>query len=179
MDQLERYMTCTTVYALTPGQPVDGFRKLTELRNSWGSAPVVWMAMFARYVDRGDPELPGSGFMFRLGELWPLWRRSDIPAPFRAVLGMTYDNAYIERADYSRAAADIRSFLKEFPVDPTYENHWPRIAEIFESAPDCAAIGFNWTSVNRNPFEGDWDEESDQPGPTEWSTKWSFYQEFE
>jgi len=166
-------MSCMTVYKLTPGA---GYEELEEMRNGNGSAPVVWSAMTARYLTPGSPN---SWLFSRTDDLWKLWRREDIPQALRAVLGMTYDNTYVERAHYARAAADIRAFLAEFPADAQFVNHWPRIAEIFESAPDCDGIGFNWTSVNENPFQGPWDEDLEEYGPTDWSKKWSFYLEFD
>lgn len=164
-------MSTTTIYKLHPG---GSYEELEELRNAHGSAPVVWGKMFERFV--GGEEF---SYWSRTDELWPLWRRKDIAPSLRAVLAMTYDNAYVEREHYARAAADIRAFLTEFSLDPERANHWPRIAEVFESAPDCPAVGFQWTSVSENPFQGEWDEEAEDYGPTDWSNKWSLYREFD
>lgn len=164
-------MSRTDVYALWPSERHE---EIEELRNSHGSAPVVWGKMFARYVGARGP-FPESEYMFRTDELWPLWKRADIPEQYRAVLAMTYDNAYVARENYARAAADIRAFLAGFDFDPAYVNHWPRIAEIFDSNPDCPAIGFRWTSVCENPFQGGWNEEKEDYDPLDWSVKWELY----
>ena len=92
---------------------------------------------------------------------------------------MTYDKAYVVKADYERAAKDIRSFLKDFPPKHGGANHWTRIAEIFEGNPDNPAIGFHCTSVSEDPFEGPWDEEKDEQGPTDWTDCYDMYAEID
>lgn len=167
-------MSVTNVYAVWPGERHE---EIAELRNGHGSAPVVWGKMFARYVGASPgSRYPDSEYMFRTEELCPLWKRMDIPKSFRAVLAITYDNAYVTRENYARAAADIRAFLAGFDFNPEHVNHWPRIAEIFESNPDFPAIGFRWTSVCEDPFNGDWNEEIEDYDPPDWSKKWSVYE---
>jgi hypothetical protein len=166
-------MSTTDVYAVWPGERHE---EIAELYNGHGSAPVVWGKMFMRYVGVSlESRYPESEYMFRTEELWPLWKRMDIPKPLRAVLAMTYDHVIVTREYYARAADDIRAFLTAFPVDPERANHWPRIAEIFESSPDCPAIGFRWTSVCEDPFNGDWNEEIEDYDPPDWSRKWDVY----
>lgn len=168
-------MSYTTIYAVTPGE---GHSEIEDLRNGHGSAPVVWGKMFARYVG-GSGRYADTEYMFRTEELWPLWKRMDIPKSQRAVLAMTFDNAYVARENYARAAADIRAFLTAFDLDPNYVNHWPRIAEVFESNPDSPAIGFRWTSVCENPFEGEWNEEREEYDAPDWSRKWEMYEQLD
>jgi len=165
-------MSATDVYAVWPGERHE---EIAELRNGHGSAPVVWGKMFTRYVSSGFIRYPDTEYMFRTEELWPLWKRMDIPKPLRAVLAMTYDHVIVTQANYARAAADIREFLRAFPVDPERANHWPRIAEIFESPLGCPAIGFRWTSVCEDPFNGDWNDEIKDYDPPDWSQKWDMY----
>lgn len=165
-------MSYTTAYALWIGER---FEEIEDLRNSHGSATVVWGKLFARYVD-GSSNYPESGYMWRTGELWPLYKRMDIPKSHRAVLAMTYDNAYVSRDNFQRAAADIRAFLRDFTFDPAYVNHWPRIVEIFESQKDAPAIGFRWTSVCENPFQGPYNEDREDYDPPEWEKYWEMYE---
>lgn len=167
-------MSCTNVYAVWPG---DRYEELAELSNGYLSSPIVWGEFFARYADVSESPYPKSAYMFRTDELWPMWKLKDIPTPHRAVLGMTYDHAYIEREHYLRAAADIRQFIADFALSP--HTHWPRIAEIFESNPDCPAIGFRWTSVCENPFQGEYNEEIEDYDPPDWERKWSMYAAFD
>ncbi|MEI7296662.1 hypothetical protein WCQ02_31350 [Paraburkholderia tropica] len=160
-------MSYTNVYAVWPGERHE---EIAELGNGNLSAPFVWSEMFCRYCDVRDSRFPKSEYMFRNEELWPLWKRMDIPKQLRAVLLMTYDNAYVAREFYARAAADIREFIVDFGLPE--HTHWPRIAAIFESNPDCPAIGFRWTSVCEDPFNGEWNEEIEDYDQPDWSKKW-------
>ena len=137
-----------------------------ELRNSHGSAPVIWDQMAQTYLN-----LPPFHYSFHIDKLWPLWKDLSIPEHLRAVLGMTYDNTIIEKQDFARAVADIKKFLEDFPVNHKYENHWPEIQKVFESN--------HWTSVTENPFEGDWNEEEDKYEPLNWKKYWSMYHKFD
>jgi len=156
----------TTIKLIWPGERhEDG----EELPNSWGSAPYVWSALSKRYI--GD-----VNWLSRDGEkLWRLWEREDIPLHQRSVLVMTFDRAYIERRDYDRAARDIELFLADFPPNGAV-NHWPRIAAILRSDP-APAVGFHMTSVTEDPFEGPWNEEREEHGPTDWSRCFSVYKD--
>lgn len=160
-------MSYTTVKALWPGEKHEN---LEELRNSWGSAPVIWGEMAERYLGVGR-----FGWSLKIDELWPLYRRQDIPAAMRAVLMMTFDRAYVEKKDYARAAADIEEFLRLAPQPADRANHWPRLAEIFRGDPNIPAIGLVCTSVGEDLFDGKWDEEREDYGPTDWSACWSIY----
>jgi hypothetical protein len=160
-------MSSTTIHAVWPGEKVED---LEELSNSWGSSPLVWDAMAMRYLGMKEYES-----ILRLDDLWPIYERPDMPAHHRSVLLMTYDRAMVLRENYKRAAADIRAWLVDFPVRDSRANHWPRIAEIFDSAPDCLAIGFRMTSVCESLFWGEWNEEREDYDPPDWSQFWSVY----
>jgi len=165
-------MSSTTIKAIYPGERVED---IEELRNSWGSAPHVWDAMFKRYVPQKHEY--DSWMTDRDGRLWKLWDREDIPRHQRAVLGLTFDRAYVLKKDYAQAAADIRQFLQDFPVSSGHANHWPHIAALFESDPAFPAIGFQWTSVSEDTFQGPWNEEKEDFDPLDWSKCWSLYDE--
>lgn len=159
-------MSYTTVKAIWPGEKHEN---LEELRNSHGSAPVIWDAVCARYL--GDR----NAWLFKPERLWPLYKREDMPASMRAVLMMTYDRAYVERKDFARAADDIDEFLRIAPPPAEHVNHWPRIAEILRGNPDIPAIGLYCTSVAEDPFQGPWNEEAEEYDQPDWSTCWSVY----
>lgn len=162
-------MSTTTVKAVWPGEKVED---LEELRNSYGSAPVIWNEISKRYLGLKDHE-----YSFHTDDLWPLYKRTDMPAHYRSVLMMTYDNALVMKANYKQAAADIRAFLSDFPMAPGYANHWPRIAEIFDSEPDCPAIGFRMTSVSEDSFQGSYNDETEEYDAPDWSRYWDAYAE--
>ncbi|EOZ4686744.1 TPA: hypothetical protein MDT29_000892 [Klebsiella pneumoniae] len=155
-------MSYTTVIAVWPGEKT---KPLKELRNAWGCAPVIWGDMAGLYLE--------GSYWSCTDELWPLARRQDIPIHLRTVLALTYDNMIVLRADYARAAGCIRQYLADFPEKAS---HWPALAELFESAPDCPAIGLWMTSVCGNPFLGDWDEEAGEYGQPDWSKFWNLFE---
>lgn len=167
-------MSSTIIKAIYPGERVED---IEELRNSWGSAPHVWDALFKRYVPQKHEY--DSWMTDRDGRLWKLWEREDVPRHQRAVLGMTFDRAYVLKKDYGRAAADIRQFLEDFPVASGHANHWPHIVALFESDPAFPAIGFQWTTVSDDTFQGAWNDEKEGYDPLDWSKCWSLYDEFD
>lgn len=161
-------MSHTTVIAVWPGDRAEEYE---ELRNSHGCAPVIWGAMAEQYLGGR------SNWLWKSEELWKLYKREDMQHCMRAVYFMTCDNAYIEKKDYARAAADIREFLRQFPPPGQHINHWPRIAETFESNPDVPAFGLRCTSVAENPWSGEWNDETEEYGPVDWKKAWSVYDE--
>ena len=160
-------MSTTTVKAVWPGEKVED---LEELRNSHGSAQVVWNEMAKRYLGLKDYE-----YSRYCDELWPIYKRADMPAHHRAVLMMTYDDAIVMKANYKQAASDIREFLADFPGRDGYVSHWPRIADLFESEPECPAIGFHMTSVSEDPFQGSYNEETEEYDAPDWDRYWDTY----
>lgn len=154
-------MSYTTIKAIWPGEKHED---LQELRNSHGSAPVIWDAMCQKYLGT-EPFM----YFSVTDKLWPLWKDMSIPEHQRAVLFMTYDQVYVSKKDYARAAADIRKFLQDFPQSSERVNHWPAIAALFESDPDIPAIGLHCTSVSEDPFQGPWNEETEEYDQPDWS----------
>lgn len=165
-------MSYTTIKALWPGEKHED---LKELSNSHGSAPIVWGELSVRYLGAKDRFSWGTLFGGSTENLWALYKHLGIPEAYRAVLMMTFDYAYVTKKDYKRAAADIRKFLADFPQPSEYVNHWPAIAELFESDPDIPAIGFRCTSVSEDLFQGPWDEEKEEYGPTPWDKCYDLY----
>lgn len=166
-------MSYTTIKAVWPGERHEDEE---ELRNSHGSAPVVWGEMAQRYIPECDSRF---AYNWHAEKLWPLYRRMDIPRHQRAVLTMTYDNAYIAKANYQQAAADIRAWLKDFPQDGGYVNHWPYIAHLLDSDPDYPAMAFHWTSVCEDPYHGTWNEEKEDYDAPDWSKYWEVYEKLD
>lgn len=148
----------------------DRVEVLEEFRNSYGTAPVIWGALSEKYLGT-------SNWLFAGDELWTIHKRADTPMPHRRVMMMTYDNMVVLKKDYKKAAQDIWFFLQDFPPKSDWVNHWPRIAEIFESDPDIPAIGFHFTSVNDDPFNGPWNEEIEDYDAPDWEKFWSVYDE--
>lgn len=165
-------MSCTTIIAVWPGEKTE---EIEELSNAWGSGPIIWGDMCERYLPGGTRH----SYMDRDAELWPLANRLDIPYHHRAVLAMTYDRMFVKREHYAQAAQCIRQYLAEFHSEEKYVNHWPHIAELFESNPDYPAIGLWLTSVCENPFHGEWDEDAECYSQLDWSRYWSLFDDLE
>lgn len=164
-------MSYTTVKAIWPGEKhVD----LQTLRNSHGSAPVIWDFFGQRYLG-----LKPHSWLSVTEKLWPLWKRQDIPEAYRAIFLLTFDRAYVIKKDYARMARDIRQFLQDHPGNPEYVNHWPMLAEFFESDPDYPAIGLHVNSVLDDPFSGPWNEEKEEYDQIDWTTAYDFYAELD
>lgn len=159
-------MSYTTIKAIWPGEKHED---LEELGNSYGSAPVIWGALCETYLGGRNT------WLSKTGELGKLYKRKDIPRCMRAVLMMTFDRAYVMKKDFARAAEDIREFLRIAPPPGEHVNHWPHIAALFESNPDIPAIGFHCTSVSEDPFQGEWNEESEKYEQPDWGACWSVY----
>lgn len=164
-------MSYSTVIKVWPGEKSE---EDEELRNGWGSGPVIWNDMAMKYLG-----LQAHQYMMKIDSLWPLANRLDIPYHHRAVLAMTYDRMYVKQEHYALAADCIRKYLTDFPADDKYVNHWPRIAEIFESSPECPAIGLWLTSVCENPFLGEWDEDTEDYKQPDWSRYWSLFDDLD
>lgn len=162
-------MSSTTIKAVWPGEKVEDLR---ELRNSHGSAPVIWNEITKKYLGFKDHE-----YMFHIDDILPLYQRPDMPSHHKSVLLMVYDDAMVMQANYQQAASDIRAFLIDFPPREGYANHWPAIAAIFESNPECPAIGFHMTSVSEDPFAGSYNEDTEAYDAPDWSVYWDVYAE--
>jgi hypothetical protein len=168
---MKGFMSSTIIKSLWPGEKHED---LMNLRNSWGSAPVVWDFMTKRYIG------PNAVWLMTAtaGDLWKLTERQDIPQHHRNMLRMTYDNVVVYKKDYAKAASDIRAWLADL-IGYDGVNHWDTIAALFESNPDIPAIGFHWTTVNCDPWNGEWNEEAEDYGPTDWASRWDMYGEQE
>jgi hypothetical protein len=163
-------MSYTTIVHVFPNEKVECGE---ELRNSWGSAPYVWFYLGDKYVINFSMHKDQS-----MKDLWKLWKIESVPFHQRAVLMMTFDRAYVSKENYERAANDIRLFLEDHN-DPNVVNHWPRIAEIFESNPDVPGIGLYCTSVSENPFSGSWNDEKEDYDPPNWDEVYEIYSELD
>jgi hypothetical protein len=163
-------MSYTTIKAIWPGEK---HQDIEELRNGHGSAPVIWGALAERYLGQGRyswlvEDRDASA-------IFGLYKSPRVPASLRAVLAMTFDRAYVEKKDYKAAARDIREFLRIAPAPADHVNHWPRIADLFDSDPDYPAIGLHCTSVSEDPFQGPWNEEKEDYDPPDWTQCYSVY----
>jgi hypothetical protein len=166
-------MSYSTMYGLWPG--TEKRVRLVEFRNSWGMAPVVWNAMAQHYLG-AEPH----GWSQHMDNLWPLHERAELPRWHRSVLRMTFDTRYIADADRPLAIDDIALWLHDFEryMTPGGANHWPQLAWHLAATRDDQppAIGVHHTSVSRNPWQGPYDEATDDYLPFDWTTAASVYE---
>lgn len=161
-------MSRLTILGLRPGDPsATGIETIEELRNSWLGAPLIWRAMAHRYFNNQ------STFHENPDLVWKLAQDSEVSLIDRAVLMMTFDRVYIAERHYARASMDLRTWVRSHQIEnPT---HLLRIARILDDKPSFPAVGFWITSVSRNPFWGEFDEELDDYGSIDWETTYELY----
>lgn len=153
-------MSYMALYGVWPKKKTE---KILELRNSWGGLMYVWENMAGRYLGLTKSyDYPQGGYMERTEELWPLWKRLDIPEEHSLVFIWGFDRAYLTKKNYARMATAIRKFLVDFPPKPQNVNHWYAIAKFLEDKPNAPAIGIYGTSCGDNVWMVDHDEEEDE-----------------
>ncbi len=161
-------MSYTSVYAIRLGQSAE---VIDELRNAWGSAPVIWDAMCKRWLDReswlGDDQA-----------LWGLALDKRVPECERAVLALTYDRAFVKAEDMGKAIGHIEEFLERNPVDDTRVNHWPQIVTIMKDLMIRGeGVAFHMTSVSSDDYwQGDWNDEKEEYDGPVWDKVLDVYQ---
>jgi hypothetical protein len=171
-----RYTTLLVVHPDTK-EETDHFR---EYGNSWGSAIVVWEAIYNKYIPK---RYQYQSFMDDQVSLWPLYNDPRLDICERKILLATYDNWYIRSADVPAFCEAMEGFLYLHPpVDGTV-NHLQAIAADMAQAiaenPNIPAFGFWWTSVSDCPFEGPWIEEEDDMDTVEERAPFNWDQAFD
>jgi hypothetical protein len=124
---------------------------IEKMQNAWGTAPVIWANTWRKYVTTEGNWLNEKV----LRVLCSLAKNEDegvMPAHSAALLRFCFDRGVVLKGQYARFAQDVRKWLADFPTEEGSADHWPRIAEIFESDPPYDAIGLHSTSVSENPF---------------------------
>lgn len=146
------------------------YEVIEELRNGYGTGPVVWDALCQEYL--GTKEF---GYNSKINELWPLYKDKNIEEYKRAVLVMTYDKSYLKKDNFSRFAKDCMSWIENYKPKEGRVNHWKRIAELIESNPDNEYIVLNCTSVCENPYYGEFNEDKEEYDPIDLNEFYEVY----
>lgn len=147
-------MSWMELKAIASGEKASTLRKFDDCA---AGAPLVWGALQAKYLFRRQWDSAQD-------HLKGIWALPVLPRHHRAMLAMTADGAVIEQTDFSKAAADIRNWLKDFPSP---EGHWRDVADLLDSPPSCSAIGFHLVSNRDDPWA---------PGSAVWDQRWSIYE---
>ena len=129
-----------------------------ELRNSWGSAPLVWNALAMKYLGKGDYQ-----GLDCVEDIVPALNDADAPRHHCILMALTFNRCVVTRKDFSEVAEAIDEFLVDFPVPGDRVNHWPTIARFFRET-DEEAVGIWHTSVSESPYDV-WDEDMDESTP--------------
>ncbi len=148
-------MSYSTVLGVTPDERPVG---IAELRNSHGWASSIWKRLLRAHGLKESWIIDDAG-------LDQLWRDIEkLPEYQQAALVLTFDTGVIPSSAFEWAATQLDEFDKLLPADPGTVNHVPAVADLLRSKPDFPFVGIWCTSVTENPFDGDWDEENDEPG---------------
>lgn len=163
-------MSSGYLVAVSPGEKSE---TVLEMDNGFGTSPVIWDKFVKTYVGES------ANWMLGMEKIWDLYQDKKVPFFARAVLTMTYDRMIVLKKDYAKAAECIRQFLRAYPIDENRVNHWPAIAEFFESDPDVYAIGLWATDSSDNLYQGDWNEEAEEYDAPDFSQFWDAFKEIE
>lgn len=148
-------MSYSMVLAVMPDKRPQG---LQELRNAHGWGPSIWRRLLRAHGLNESWIIDDGG----LNQLWKSIEK--LPEWQQTALVLTFDTGVIPWQAFESAAAELEEFDKQLPADPGTVNHIPAVVELLRSKPETAFIGIWGTSVTQNPFDGDWDEENDEPG---------------
>lgn len=129
-----------------------------ELRNGWGSAPVVWRHLVVRFLWRAPHDYLRSDN----DELWRLTKDPRVPLPLRLVHAFCCDQAVCP-IDRLTDLADACDCVYQITLDRQTVNHWAAIAKLLREHKPLArqvGVGLSCTSVC-DPWSG-WKPENTQ-----------------
>lgn len=158
--------------------PGERHENVIEYRNSWGTAPIVWSFFCATHLGLDEYWWLLNGSKSP-NALWDSWCNDKIKKSHRAVLLFTCEHIYVKKGNYARFAKDLREFLDDVTISANQFNHWPRIAQVFESDPAYPALALWCTTVVGDPWNSPYDDEKDEYGPFDWSKAKEVYDEID
>lgn len=122
-----------------------------EMRNGWGTAPVVWSYLVVRFLGRARHDYLRENDQ----ELWSLCRAERVPRELRLVHAFCCDQAIcpLDRlADLATACEEVYRLTSAGPG----VNHWATIANFLRGhcrKPKQLGLGLSCTSVS-DPWIG-------------------------
>jgi hypothetical protein len=128
---------------------------LKEYRNGWGTAPVIWDYLEAKYLESK------TSIWTDAQPLWGLWKDQRVPKSLRMIHLFCMDGAIIRIENITEAAALILEGAKILKAEyPERVNHWADIANDLFSLQGLKdkrlqGIGLNGTSVHDVWNDGD------------------------
>jgi hypothetical protein len=165
-------MSYCKIITFKNGKPAGG----VEFQNAWGGAARIWNALFEKHLK--NPFIQNHSWLCSDKQaLWDLAKRKTSPLPEceRAVHASTFDRAYVNRQNFPRFCADLRSFDVTYPVAQAVVNHLSAWADTIEKlGTDVEAIGFLGTSVGENLWV-EYDQENDRDILVPLTDGWEVY----
>lgn len=160
-------MSYTTVYGIRFGEAAE---EAATLKNSWGSAPVIWDTLCKKWLGR-------DSWLSDNQDLWNLALDARLPEYERALLAMTFDRSYVSAENIDKAIGHVREWLANHKEDPDRVNHWPAIIDIMiDLDAKNQGIAFHMTSVSADDYwEGEWDEEKEENASVNWDLTLEVY----
>lgn len=134
----------------------------SEVRNAWRGAMAVWQDLEKRYLPPTYTSrlfsISGDG----QGDLWNLFYDQRLPEVERIAMGTTLDNVLVRASDIPRVLEAFRAY----PGETNLKEQADAIEKMCADG-DCAAIGWNQTSVSGDTWAGagGYDEEKDESIP--------------
>lgn len=124
-----------------------------ELRNGWGSAPVLWRHLVVRFLGREQHDYLRSGG--NDSELWDLARDPRVPVSLRLAHAFCCDQAVCP-VDRLKELAEACERVYEVTANSQGVNHWQSIAALLREHKPRArqiGVGLSCTSVC-DPWSG-------------------------
>lgn len=136
---------------------------LAEFKNGYGSGPVAWDWLGARYLG-----VTGRMADDEYTRLWALARDPTVKTEHRCVLMMTFDYAYVPFEHLSIMGQACKEFYQEI-FNPKLENHWDGIGDALIDlstkrkshyargvAMSCTSVNNMWASYNHPDLSRAW-----------------------
>lgn len=140
-------------------------RHVAEFRNGWGSAPVAWDFLGAKYLGFAKPIILDRA---RLQQVWDLHRGALLSAQEKIVLLMTFDGAYIPLSRLQEAGEACDAFGAESD-DGIHANNWAEIGRSLirlsnskfsrfarGAALSCTSVSDPWVDATANQLSKAW-----------------------
>lgn len=131
-----------------------------EMRNGWGTAPVVWRHLSNRFLGKEMSPLMDDP------ELWKLARDTRVPLPFRLVHAFCCDQAMCP-IDRLTELADACLIVWQATDNGKMVNHWATVANFLRGhqrkpkqvgvALSCTSVSDPWISWKQGLSQEPWD----------------------
>jgi hypothetical protein len=166
-------MSCTEIYSVDKNGEIDQY---AEIRNSWRGSMAIWRILEDRYLPPYRPSFIPSYMSIEafeaqhgykpsrcssffddsaMKEIWSLFSSDAVSTTDKIVLGSTFDNVLVRRENFDT----LISAFKEFEGETSLTEQAKVIEEMMNDS-DIAAVGWNQTSVNADPWM-EYDEKLD------------------